>query len=215
MKAKNDIRKRARVLIPVLAAAVLCAAALSVTSLAGQYNEIGQSGGSAVTPVSLTTTNGGLEGGDITPTKLDVALPTSLPLAMADDGSVTTATGARIVNRSYGAVRVKSVTITAACGWNLCPFGDRSTLSREKVDSNKLGFAIRIGGGSLAATSSCDRTQYLISYPMDGCFLTGAGDPSGSWASVEYHAIVTPVSSGLEAEVVAGCVFVVEWDTVG
>ena len=52
-------------------------------------NEITTSGGSAVVPVSLTTTNGGIDDdGRITPTKLSVILPTTLPLEMADDGSI-------------------------------------------------------------------------------------------------------------------------------
>lgn len=79
--------------------------------------EIDISGGSGTTPVSLTTTNGGIGGGDdgdITPTKLNVTVPTTLPLAMSDEGTVVTATDCKITNFSYGAVRVKSVTISAA-----------------------------------------------------------------------------------------------------
>ncbi|MBQ7599893.1 MAG: hypothetical protein IJU57_04365 [Clostridia bacterium] len=205
-------------IVSALLCLILCGlTAVSQAAFAGadSPNEIGSSGGSAVTPVSLTTTNGGLWGGEITPTKLDVSLPTSLPLAMSDDGAVATATDTKIINRSYGAVRVKNVTITAADGWNLCPFGDKSSLAYEKVDSNKIGFALRIGGGQLVKTESADRSQYLIYRPVSGCYLTGAGDPAGSAASIEYHAIVTPVSSGLESCVVANVVFVVEWDTVG
>lgn len=52
--------------------------------------------------------------GDITPTKLNVTVPTTLPLAMSDEGTVVTATDCKITNFSYGAVRVKSVTISAA-----------------------------------------------------------------------------------------------------
>lgn len=104
--------------------------------------EIDISGGSGTTPVSLTTTNGGIGGsddGDITPTKLNVTVPTTLPLAMSDEGTVVTATDCKITNFSYGAVRVKSVTISAAANWHLTKFGDKSLLAAEKVDSNKLG----------------------------------------------------------------------------
>jgi len=177
--------------------------------------EIGYSGGSASTPVNLTTTNGGLNGGEITPTKLDVTVPTSLPLAMSDDGSVVAATDARIVNRSYGAVRVKSVTITAAQNWNLYPFGDKSTLANEKVDSNKIGFAIRIGGGQQAMTVNENPSQVLISAPVAGCYMTGVGDPNGNTAQIDYAAIVTPLSDGVSDATVANVIIVVEWDTVG
>ena len=98
---------------------VLCLSlAISVTAFAA---EIDTSGGTGSTPVELTTTNGGIGGGedDIAPTKLSVTVPTALPMAMSDDGSVVTATGCKIVNNSYGPVRVKSVTISAANGWHL------------------------------------------------------------------------------------------------
>ena len=102
-----------------LAACMLCAAAISVSAA-----EINQSGGSGSTPVNLTTTNGGLNddgtgGGTVTPTKLNVTVPTALPLAMSDDGTVVTADNCKIVNNSYGAVRVKTVTISAASDFTL------------------------------------------------------------------------------------------------
>ena len=115
-----------------LAACMLCAAAISVSAA-----EINQSGGSGSTPVNLTTTNGGLNedgsgGSTVTPTKLNVTVPTALPLAMSDDGTVVTADNCKIVNNSYGAVRVKSVTIHTANGWKLTSFGNKSTLASEK-----------------------------------------------------------------------------------
>lgn len=36
-------------------------------------------------------------GGEVTPTKLNVVVPTSLPMAMSDDGSVVTADNCRII----------------------------------------------------------------------------------------------------------------------
>ena len=128
---------RTKLISLALAACMLCAAAISVSAA-----EISQSGGSGSTPVNLTTTNGGLGGeddGQVTPTKLNVTVPTALPLAMSDDGTVVTATDCKIVNHSYGAVRVKTVTISAASDWNLTSFGDKDSLAGEKVDSNKLG----------------------------------------------------------------------------
>ncbi len=178
-------------------------------------NEITSSGGSATIPVSLTTTNGGIDdsGGRITPTKLSVVVPTTLPLAMSDDGTIVTATDCKIINNSYGAVRVKKVTITAASGWNLTAFGTKSSMAHEKVNSNKLGFAISIGDGKLVKTTSEADTQVLISAPIAGCYMTGAGDRSGNTVYIDYSAIVTPVSRSLNNATVANVVFVVEWDT--
>ena len=195
-----------------LAACMLCAAAVTVSAA-----EINQSGGSGSTPVNLTTTNGGLNddgtgGGTVTPTKLNVTVPTALPLAMSDDGTVVTADNCKIVNNSYGAVRVKTVTISAASDWNLTSFGDKTSLAGEKVDSNKLGFALSIGGGKEVMTKGNAATQRLIAAPMDGCYMTGVGDPSGNTAAIDYAAIVTPMSGAVNNSTIANVIFVIEWD---
>ena len=194
----------------ILAACMLCAMSVSASAA-----EINQSGGSGTTPVNLTTTNDGIggDGGEVTPTKLNVVVPTSLPMAMSDDGTVVTASDCKIVNKSYGAVRVKSVTISAADEWNLTAFGDKSTLAGEKVDSNKLGFALSIGGGQQVQTATNDATQQLISAPIDGCYMTGVGDLNNNSVSVEYAAIVTPLSNTVSNTTVANVVFVIEWNT--
>ncbi len=186
--------------------------------------EIDASGGSGSTPVSLTTSNDGLgedtdgdgipDGpGTVTPTKMSVVVPTALPMAMSDDGTVVTATDCKIINYSYGSVRVKTVTISAASDWNLTAFGPKSSLASEKVDSNKLGFALSIGGGQQVQTANNDATQQLISAPIDGCYMTGVGDTSANSVSVEYAAIVTPLSNTVSNTTVANVVFVIEWNT--
>ena len=182
-------------------------------------DDITASGGSATSPVNLTTTNDGIGGGEggggtVTPTRMSVTVPTALPMAMSDDGTVVTATDCKITNNSYGAVRVASVSISAAEGWNLTAFGDKASLAGEKVDSNKLGFALSIGGGAQVATASNEATQSLITAPIAGCYMTGVGDSSRNSVGVDYEAIVTPLSSVVEGANVANVVFVIEWDVV-
>ncbi len=178
--------------------------------------EIGASGGAGSTPVTLTTTNDGI-GGDpgAAATRLSVSVPTTLPLAMSDDGTVTTATNCQIENHSYGAVRVKSVVVSAANGWKLTAFDSKETLADEKVNSNKIGFAIRVGGGSQAVTrSGSAASQTLISTPVSGCYMTGAGNTAACKASVDYSAIITPLNKTMDNVTIANTIFVVEWDTV-
>ena len=182
-------------------------------------DDITASGGSATSPVNLTTTNDGIGGGEggggtVTPTRMSVTVPTALPMAMSDDGDVLTADNCRITNNSYGAVRVASVSISAASGWNLTAFGDKASLAGEKVDSNKLGFAMSIGGGAQVATSTDEATQSLITAPIEGCYMTGVGDSSRNSVAIDYDAIVTPLSSAVEGANVANVVFVIEWDDV-
>lgn len=178
-------------------------------------DDITASGGSATSPVNLTTTNDGIGGGGtVTPTRMSVTIPTALPMAMSDDGTVVTATDCKITNNSYGAVRVASVSISAAEGWKLTAFGDKASLAGEKVDSNKLGFAMSIGGGAQVATASDEATQSLITAPIEGCYMTGVGDSSRNSVAIDYDAIVTPLSSAVEGANVANVVFVIEWDDV-
>lgn len=182
-------------------------------------DDITASGGSATSPVNLTTTNDGIGGGEggggtITPTRMSVTVPTALPMAMSDDGTVVTATDCKITNNSYGAVRVASVSISAAEGWNLTAFGDKASLAGEKVDSNKLGFAMSIGGGAQVATSTDEATQSRSTAPIEGCYMTGVGDSSRNSVAIDYDAIVTPLSGAVEGANVANVVFVIEWDDV-
>jgi hypothetical protein len=112
---------------------------------------------------------------------------------MSDDGNVVTATDCKIINNSYGAVRVKSVSITAASDWHLTAFGSKASLAGEKVDSNKLGFAMSIGGGQQVKTLLTLLRRRLSLLPSRAVH-DGAGDTSGNSVRIDYAAIVTPLS---------------------
>ena len=194
-----------------LALAICMALSASVFASAAEVNS---DGGSGSTPVYLSSTADGTMGGDPAATAMSVTVPTALPMAMSQTGDVTTADNCRIVNNSYGAVRVKSVTITAENGWKLTAFGDKATLASEKVDSNKLGFALSIGGGKQVVTDNSNAsTQALISAPAAGCYMSGVGNASGNTVAVDYDAIVTPLSNAVTNANIANVVFVIEWDT--
>ena len=204
------MKKNMNKIVSLVLALSLCMC-MCVTAFAA---EIDTSGGAGSTPVSLSSTDDGTLGGDPSATALRVTVPTALPMAMNQDGDVTTATDCKIVNNSFGAVRVASVTITAADDWSLTAYGDKSILAGEKVDSNQIGFAISIGGGKMMATNdSNEDTQALISTPITGCFMTGVGNQNGNSVAVNYDAIVTPLSNAVTNATVANVVFIVEWDT--
>ena len=184
---------------------------MGVTAFAAEVNT---NGGTGSTPVSLSSTSDGTIGGAPAATAMSVTVPTAFPMAMAQNGDVTTATDCKIINNSYGPVRVKSVTINAANGWKLTAFGDKSTLANEKVDANKFGFALTLGTGSQVKTTSADASsQKLITKPVTGCYLSGAGNASGNSVSVQYNAIVTPLSTPVTNANIANVSFVIEWDT--
>ena len=191
----------------------LCLVFALAASASAASNEAVASGGTATSAVTLSSTADGSMGGDPAATKMSVTVPTVLAVAVGTDGTVTTATDAKIVNTSFGAVKVSRVTIEAARGWNLTAFGDKSTLAHEKVDSNKFGFSLAIGGGTQQVTDASDAAaQVLLSTSIAGCYMSGAGDQTANSVSIAYDAIVTPVSEAVTNTGIASVLFVVEWD---
>ena len=154
-------------------------------------------------------------GGDPAATKMSVTVPTVLPIAVGTDGTVSTATDAKIVNNSFGAVKVNSVSIEAAQGWSLAAFGDKATLAHEKVNANKFGFQISLGNGEKKLTDSKNASkQTLLTDAIEGCFMSGVGDTSANSIGIAYDAIVTPVSEAVTNTAIASVLFIIAWDAV-
>ena len=184
---------------------------LSLMTAASASNEATSSGGTASSNVTLSSTEDGSLEGNPAATAMSVTVPTVLPIAVGTDGSVATASDAKITNNSYGAVKVSAVSIQAAEGWNLADF--QTNMADEKVDSNLIGFALTIGGGAqLATDESSTETQTLLDAAAEGCYMTGAGNTSGNSVAIAYDAVVSPVSSAVTNTGVASVVFTVEWD---
>lgn len=193
--------------------AICMIASLAISASAA--NTVDASGGTGTSSVTLSSTADGSIGGDPAATKMSVTVPTVLPVAVGTDGTVSTATDAKIINNSYGAVKVNSVSIEAAQGWNLTAFGDKATLAKEKVDSNKFGFQIALGNGEKKLTDNKNASkQTLLGAAVEGCFMSGVGDPSANTATITYDAIVTPVSEAITNTAIASVLFIIAWDTV-
>ena len=195
----------------VLAICMLASLAISASAA----NTVDASGGTGTSSVTLSSTADGSIGGDPAATKMSVTVPTVLPIAVGTDGTVSTATDAKIVNNSFGAVKVNSVSIEAAQNWHLTAFGDKATLAREKVDSNKFGFQISLGNGTSKLTDDkSDSQQTLLDAAIEGCYMSGVGDQSANSVGIAYDAIVTPVSEAVTNTAIASVLFIIAWDTV-
>lgn len=177
MKTKNLKR--------FLSLAMALCLSLAMMNVAFASNVADTSGGSATSSVTLSSTEDGSLGGDPAATAMSVTVPTVLPIAVGTDGSVTTATDAKITNNSYGAVKVSGVSIQAAQGWHLTDF--ETNMANEKVDSNQVGFALTIGGGEQLATDSTEASQALLAEAIEGCYMTGAGNTAGNSVAIAYY----------------------------
>ena len=174
--------------------AICMIASLAISASAA--NTVDASGGTGTSSVTLSSTADGSIGGDPAATKMSVTVPTVLPIAVGTDGTVSTATDAKIVNNSFGAVKVNSVSIEAAQNWHLTAFGDKATLAREKVDSNKFGFQLSVGDGVAAATDNKDASkQALLTDAIEGCYMSGVGDTSAKqrWHCLAKDGIYHPL----------------------
>ena len=134
-----------------LALALCMALSASVYSFAA---EIDTDGGSGSTPVYLSSTEDGTMEGDPSATAMSVTVPTALPMAMSQTGDVTTADNCQIINNSYGAVRVKSVTISAENGWSLTAFGDNVHRVAEQLSFLKRWIPTSLVLRSASATAN-------------------------------------------------------------
>ena len=196
-----------------LVLAICMMASLAIGASAA--NTVDTSGGTGTSSVTLSSTADGSLGGDPAATKMSVTVPTVLPIAVGTDGSVATASDAKIVNNSFGAVKVNSVSIEAAQGWNLTAFGDKATLAKEKVDSNKFGFSISLGNGAAQVTDNKNASkQTLLDAAVEGCFMSGVGDTSANSIGIAYDAIVSPVSEAVTNTAIASVLFIIAWDAV-
>ena len=195
----------------ILAICMLASLAISASAA----NTVDTSGGTGTSSVTLSSTADGSLDGDPAATKMSVSVPTVLPVAVGTDGTVSTASDAKIVNNSFGAVKVDSVSIEAAQSWSLAAFGDKTSLAHEKVNSNKFGFQLAIGGGAAAATDGKNASkQTLLDAAIEGCYMSGVGDTSANSVGISYDAIVTPVSEAVTNVSIASVLFIIAWDTV-
>ena len=205
------MKNNKKIISLILAICMIASLAISASAA----NTVDASGGTGTSSVTLSSTADGRLGGDPAATKMSVTVPTVLPIAVGTDGTVSTATDAKIINNSFGAVKVSSVSIEAAQGWSLAAFGSKDTLAHEKVNSNKFGFQLAIGGGVATATDGKDASkQTLLTDAINGCFMSGVGDTSANSIGIAYDAIVTPVSEAVTNTAIASVLFIIAWDAV-
>ena len=207
----NTMKNFKKTISLILAICMIASLAISASAA----NTVDASGGTGTSSVTLSSTADGSIGGDPAATKMSVTVPTVLPIAVGTDGTVSTATDAKIVNNSFGAVKVASVNIEAAQGWALTAFGSKDTLAHEKVNSNKFGFQIALGNGEKKLTDNKSASkQTLLDTAIEGCYMSGAGDQTANSVEVTYDAIVTPVSEAITNTSIASVLFVIAWDTL-
>lgn len=134
-----------------------------------------------------------------------VTVPTSLPVAVAADGTVTVADNATIENNGSGAVCVTGVSLEPSENWLLAPF-DKSAMLSEAPGAKMVGFSITLG--SKTAATLIRTSDSVFFGPYDNTDITIA---AGNKLAVTYDATIPAQPNGLAQEQAARAFFLINW----
>ena len=175
MKCLKQFSKAALVIVLCLMAAFSSFADPVITS----------AGSSAASTVVLT----------VAAASFSVTLPTSLPVNVAADGTVSVATvNPKIVNNSAGPVRVTDVTFTGKNGWSVTDY--TADLSTSTVGSKQI--ALSINGKKAVSERSAIVSSFSTINGMDE-------------QEFVYAANIPAQSAAITAAEVASVTFTVGW----
>ena len=164
--------------------AVLC---LSMTAASLASNVITSAGSSASSAVTLTAEAA----------NFNVTVPTSLPVSVSADGTVTVAgTNPKIVNNGPGPVSVTDITISGLNDWTVMDYA--ADLSSEAVNGKKIALSIN----DKKAVS--ERSAMIASFPS----ING-----GEEQAFTYAANIPTQSTAIDGTEVAAITFTVRWAT--
>lgn len=127
---------------------------------------------------------------------ISVSVPTGLPVTVTSDGTVTTSTDAKIVNNSYGPIKVSSIQLNGANSWSLTNY--TTNFKAMKVGLKQFGFQLQ-----------------GVNVPNTGlASLTGFNSISGgSELPINYEAKVAVQSQAITQDI-GNIVITISWDKV-
>lgn len=156
-------------------------------------------------------------------TIFNVTLPTDFPITVdPTTGETTGANNADITNNSAGSIKVSKIEVENYDVWNLAAYD--TDMSKEKVDSNKIGVMVSpkgganatAGGTELKTTNGNTTKQTLLdadSATASEWVMNGKSAADGSnKLTVNYDAKVSPVSQSITNTQVASIVVTVAWN---
>ena len=91
--------------------------------------------------------------------RFSVIVPACLPITVSENGIVTAAAYAQIINSSSAAVKVTDILVSGENGWSVAPY--RTDMANEKVDSRQIGLRINNAetGDCIDGTAALELTE--------------------------------------------------------
>lgn len=137
------------------------------------------------------------DAGTRTVRQISVTVPEQMSLYVTEQGAVYSADSAKIINNTDSRVKVSSVTVKAAGGWTLAPYG--LEMAMDEPAGRLIGFSL----------NGCATTRIGISETLS---LTGDWTISGGGSlPLRYDAVMSLPSDLSTGEQVLTLVFVLDW----
>lgn len=148
-----------------------------------------------VTPVEVTTEAA----------IFDVVVPTALPVNVDNQGVVTVADDVKIINNSWGAIKIDGLAIVGQNDWVICDY-DSADMAAERVNTKKIAMSINND-----KTTGADAVSFNAeNFPS----LDGENDTESDELAIIYDAKVPAHSTAIEAAQVAQVTFTIAWDAL-
>lgn len=129
------------------------------------------------------------------PNVFSVIVPTSLPINVDGNNIVATANEAKIINNSYGTIKVTGAQINAINEWSLSDYN--TDFKSTKVGIKQFGFQLQGSNVPIDGTCSLDAFSNI---------------QSNSSIGIAYNAVIAVQPDGLNQEI-GNIVFTISWDT--
>lgn len=140
---------------------------------------------------------------------LDVTVPTSLPIDVDEVGEVETATDAKIINNSHGAVIINDIEMEAVAPWELIEYG--IDMKAVKVNTKHLGFSL--AGVEAVESPSLTNDEGALVFDKDGFrVINGANEIDDTDELVlAYDATLPAQSTEIDNLEIAKVTFIIDW----
>lgn len=134
--------------------------------------------------------------------QMDVTVPMALVASVDERGQVFVASDAKIINNSYGAVKVSDLTATAQGDWTLVD--EDHAFNKDAVGSKNVSVSID------EKFYSTDTTKIEVSSALSAQ-IDGTNDTDSDERGFTYDLAISPQKEALSDETIANVVFTVEW----
>ena len=122
---------------------------------------------------------------------------------MDAQGNVSTATDAKIVNGSYGAIQVEGIQVAAQNEWTL--FSSAHDFSKDKVNSKN--FTLPIDG---IYASEDGKVSLAVDSPI-ALQIDGVNDTDSDERAFTYDGAISAQRTAIEGAALANVVFTIDW----